>query len=64
MDLFEHKASNVHALGFDFHKSGYYDDYPVDNEPNNFQLAQDPKFEEISIRIVDIRMIVFLRFPS
>ena len=30
MDLLNNGASKVHALGFDFMKSGYYDETPVD----------------------------------
>ena len=29
-DLLEQEASEIHALGFDFMKSGYYNDYPID----------------------------------
>ena len=29
-DLLEQGASEIHALGFDFMKSGYYNDYPID----------------------------------
>jgi hypothetical protein len=29
-DLLKQEASQIHALGFDFMKSGYYNDYPID----------------------------------
>jgi hypothetical protein len=31
-DLLEHGASEIYALGFDFMKSGYYNDYPIDTK--------------------------------
>ena len=36
LDLLEHGASEIYALGFDFMKTGYYNDFwPVLNEPTN-----------------------------
>ena len=32
LDLLEHGASEIYALGFDFMKSGYYNDYPIDTK--------------------------------
>ena len=38
-DLLKQEASEVHALGFDFMKSGYYNDYGRLTRKSNFQAG-------------------------